>query len=140
VDNRNESPYIPARTLEHKWCARVPLGYTFHDQDGGGGIDEEEKQKLFVLSEFATTAVSILADQCTPIITSSPIQHSPFISSVQPLPPFFPLLSQVPTSRSTYMSRLRLLFCLWQQSSKQRKKLLSTLSTTHTAHTEDFFA
>ncbi|KIK48040.1 hypothetical protein CY34DRAFT_21042 [Suillus luteus UH-Slu-Lm8-n1] len=46
VDNRNESPYIPARTLEHKWCARVPLGYTFHDQDGGFGMDEEEKQKL----------------------------------------------------------------------------------------------
>ncbi|KAG1763058.1 ribonuclease H-like domain-containing protein [Suillus occidentalis] len=46
VDNRNESPYIPARTLKHKWCARVPLGYTFHDQDGGFGMDEEEKQKL----------------------------------------------------------------------------------------------
>lgn len=46
VDNWNESPYIPARTLEHKWCARVPLGYIFHDQDEGSGIDEEEKQKL----------------------------------------------------------------------------------------------
>lgn len=46
VDNRNESPYIPSRTIEHKWCARVPLGYTFHDQDGGGGMDDEEKQKL----------------------------------------------------------------------------------------------
>lgn len=46
VDNRNESPYIPSRTIKHKWCARVPLGYTFHDQDGGGGMDDEEKQKL----------------------------------------------------------------------------------------------
>lgn len=46
VDNRNESPYIPARTLEHKWCARVPLGYIFHDQDESGSMDEEEKQKL----------------------------------------------------------------------------------------------
>ncbi|KAG2340168.1 hypothetical protein BDR05DRAFT_555688 [Suillus weaverae] len=46
VDNWNESPYIPARTLEHKWCARVPLGYIFHDQDKGGGMDEEEKEKL----------------------------------------------------------------------------------------------
>ncbi|KAG1869015.1 ribonuclease H-like domain-containing protein [Suillus subalutaceus] len=46
VDNWNESPYIPARTLEHKWCARVPLGYIFHDQDESGGMDEEEKQKL----------------------------------------------------------------------------------------------
>jgi hypothetical protein len=55
-------------------------------------MDDEEKQKLFVLSEFATTAVLILADLRTPIITSSPIQRSPLISSVQPLPPFFPLL------------------------------------------------
>ncbi|KAG0704825.1 ribonuclease H-like domain-containing protein [Suillus ampliporus] len=46
VDNRDESPYIPARTLEHKWCARVPLGYIFHDQDESEGMDEEEKQKL----------------------------------------------------------------------------------------------
>ncbi|KAG1751039.1 ribonuclease H-like domain-containing protein [Suillus lakei] len=46
VDNRNESPYIPARTLEHKWCARVPLGYIFHDQDESRGMDEEENQKL----------------------------------------------------------------------------------------------
>lgn len=46
VDNRNESLYIPSRTIKHKWCARVPLGYTFHDQDGGGGMDDEEKQKL----------------------------------------------------------------------------------------------
>lgn len=46
VDNRNESPYIPSLTIKHKWCARVPLGYTFHDQDGGGGMDDEEKQKL----------------------------------------------------------------------------------------------
>ncbi|KAG2365124.1 ribonuclease H-like domain-containing protein [Suillus spraguei] len=46
VDNWNESPYIPARTLEHKWCARVPLGYIFHDQDESGGMDEEEKQNL----------------------------------------------------------------------------------------------
>ncbi|KAG2130661.1 ribonuclease H-like domain-containing protein [Suillus bovinus] len=46
VDNWNESPYIPSRTLEHKWCARVPLGYIFHDQDENGSIDEEEKQKL----------------------------------------------------------------------------------------------
>ncbi|KAG2131815.1 ribonuclease H-like domain-containing protein [Suillus clintonianus] len=46
VDNHNDSPYIPARTLEHKWCARVPLGYIFHDQDESGSMDEEEKQKL----------------------------------------------------------------------------------------------
>lgn len=46
VDNWNESPYIPARTLEHKWCARVPLGYIFHDLDESGDMDEEEKQKL----------------------------------------------------------------------------------------------
>lgn len=98
VDNRNESPYIPARTLEHKWCARVPLGYTFHDQDESGGMDEEEKQKLSVISKFVMTGVSILADQRTPITTSSLIQRSPLISSVQPPPPFFLLLLQVLTS------------------------------------------
>lgn len=140
MDNRNESPYIPARTLEHKWCARVPLGYIFHDQDESGSMDEEEKQKLFVLSKFATIAVSVLVDRRTLIIMSSPIRRSLLISSIQPLPPIVLLLSQVPTSRSTYMSQLHLLFCRWLQNSKQRKRSLSTLSTTHIAHTEDFFA
>ncbi|OAX40724.1 hypothetical protein K503DRAFT_736967 [Rhizopogon vinicolor AM-OR11-026] len=46
VDNRDESPYIPARTLDHKWCARVPLRYVFRDQDESDSLDEEERRKL----------------------------------------------------------------------------------------------
>ncbi|KIK81701.1 hypothetical protein PAXRUDRAFT_35796 [Paxillus rubicundulus Ve08.2h10] len=30
--NTDESPYIPASLIPHKWCAKVPLGYVFHDE------------------------------------------------------------------------------------------------------------
>lgn len=29
--NTDESPYIPAALIAHKWCAKVPLGYIFED-------------------------------------------------------------------------------------------------------------
>ncbi|KAG9315669.1 ribonuclease H-like domain-containing protein [Chiua virens] len=38
--NTNESPYIPATLIPHKWCAKVPLGYVFHDEASNQDIED----------------------------------------------------------------------------------------------------
>ncbi|KIJ62703.1 hypothetical protein HYDPIDRAFT_41834 [Hydnomerulius pinastri MD-312] len=47
--NTDESPYIPATLIPHKWCAKVPLGYIFHDErllgEGEGSKDEEAEEE-----------------------------------------------------------------------------------------------
>ncbi|KAF8558300.1 hypothetical protein OG21DRAFT_1230212 [Imleria badia] len=52
LSNTDESPYIPATLIPHKWCAKVPLGYVFHDERSNQDIgdvreddDEEERRK-----------------------------------------------------------------------------------------------
>ncbi|KAF9236464.1 ribonuclease H-like domain-containing protein [Melanogaster broomeanus] len=53
LSNTDESPYIPASLIPHKWCAKVPLGYVFHDEQPttdakhirDEGAEEEERKK-----------------------------------------------------------------------------------------------
>ncbi|KAI9462261.1 ribonuclease H-like domain-containing protein [Boletus coccyginus] len=50
LSNTDESPYLPATLIPHKWCAKVPLGYVFHDERPNQGIedaceDENEKER-----------------------------------------------------------------------------------------------
>lgn len=54
LSNADESPYIPATLIPHKWCAKVPLGYVFHDERPNQGIEnildesEEERRKCML--------------------------------------------------------------------------------------------
>jgi exosome complex exonuclease RRP6 len=51
--NTDESPYIPSSLIPHKWCAKVPLGYVFHDaqprndaeDNRNEDVEEEERTK-----------------------------------------------------------------------------------------------
>ncbi|KAF8440803.1 ribonuclease H-like domain-containing protein [Boletus edulis BED1] len=51
LSNIDDSPYIPATVIPHKWCAKVPLGYIFHDEGSNQDVgdvredDEEERRK-----------------------------------------------------------------------------------------------
>ncbi|KAG6377211.1 ribonuclease H-like domain-containing protein [Boletus reticuloceps] len=51
LSNIDDSPYIPATAIPHKWCAKVPLGYIFHDEGSNQDVgdvredDEEERRK-----------------------------------------------------------------------------------------------
>ncbi|KAF8133915.1 ribonuclease H-like domain-containing protein [Boletus edulis] len=43
LSNIDDSPYIPATVIPHKWCAKVPLGYIFHDE---GSNQDRRKRTL----------------------------------------------------------------------------------------------
>ncbi|KAH7885166.1 hypothetical protein F5I97DRAFT_1937438 [Phlebopus sp. FC_14] len=47
--NTDESPYIPAALISHKWCAKVPLGYVLQherpEDEDSGDVDEEDENE-----------------------------------------------------------------------------------------------
>ncbi|KAF9221508.1 hypothetical protein BS17DRAFT_784858 [Gyrodon lividus] len=49
LPNADESPYIPTSLIPHKWCAKVPLGYVFHDEqpkkDAEDSRDEDAEEE-----------------------------------------------------------------------------------------------